>query len=83
MAIFNVIVVLLVSASLSHAHEGFDNFLKVHEKVLPSNCGEEELLQHYQVWKNNLQYIEEHNSMESTFKLGINEFTHLVRLLNN
>lgn len=69
---------------MSQAHESFDKFLELSGNVLPSNIGYEEKQLYYQVWKDNTQYIEEHNAMdEVTFKLGINKFTHLVNINNH
>lgn len=48
-------------------------------EYLSSTITEEQRLQFYSVWKKNVEHINEHNSKtDSSFKLGINEFTHLV-----
>lgn len=58
------------------------SFQEYSVQYLPSTITEEERLQYHAVWKKNVDYIIEHNTKtsDSSFKLGINEFTHLVRI---
>ncbi|KAK4260116.1 hypothetical protein QN277_003273 [Acacia crassicarpa] len=68
----------LASRSDKEVMSMYEEWLMKHRKASYSNGGLVEKLKRFEIFKDNLKYIDDHNAQNHTFKLGLNGFADLT-----